>query len=58
MKKFWLLSLILFSTSFIEAQTDINYKMVVAQDGSGDFTRIQDAIDAAKAFPTKPITIT
>jgi pectinesterase len=32
-------------------------EMVVAQDGSGDFTRIQDAIDNAKAFPDKRITI-
>jgi pectinesterase len=31
--------------------------MVVAQDGSGDFTHIQDAVDAAKAFPPQPITI-
>lgn len=57
MKKFWLISLILFSTLFVEAQTDISYKIVVAQDGSGDFTHIQDAVDAAKAFPPKPITI-
>lgn len=32
-------------------------EMVVAQDGSGDFTRIQDAIDNAKAFPDQRITI-
>lgn len=57
MKKLWLFSLILFSTSFIEAQTDINYQMVVAQDGSGDFPHIQDAVDAAKAFPSKRVTI-
>ncbi|MCB0583976.1 MAG: pectate lyase [Phaeodactylibacter sp.] len=32
-------------------------EMTVAQDGSGDFTSIQAAIDATKAFPDKPITI-
>ncbi|MFB6317174.1 pectinesterase family protein [Saccharicrinis sp. FJH54] len=33
------------------------YEMVVAQDGSGDFTTIQEAIDATKAFPPQRITI-
>ncbi|SDL97330.1 pectinesterase [Catalinimonas alkaloidigena] len=32
-------------------------EFTVAQDGSGDFTRIQEAIDATKAFPDEPITI-
>jgi pectinesterase len=32
-------------------------EIVVAQDGSGDFTRIQEAIDEAKCFPDKRITI-
>lgn len=31
--------------------------IIVAQDGSGDFTKIQDAINAAKAFPADRITI-
>ncbi|HUX55977.1 MAG TPA: pectinesterase family protein [Bacteroidales bacterium] len=31
--------------------------MIVAQDGSGAYTTIQDAIDATKAFPDKRITI-
>ncbi|WP_339920534.1 pectinesterase family protein [uncultured Flavobacterium sp.] len=31
--------------------------IIVAQDGSGDFTKIQDAINAAKAFPDDRITI-
>jgi len=31
--------------------------IVVAKDGSGDYTRIQDAIDATKAFPYERITI-
>lgn len=48
----------LFVTVFtVNAQNNIQYEMVVAQDGSGDFTKIQDAIDATKAFPDKRITI-
>lgn len=34
------------------------YKYTVAQDGSGDFTSIQSAIDASKCFPDEPVTIT
>ena len=34
-----------------------NYDFVVAQDGSGNFTSIQKAIDACKAFPDNRITI-
>lgn len=33
------------------------YNMVVAKDGSGDFTTIQEAINAAKGFPDKRVTI-
>lgn len=33
------------------------YSMVVAQDGSGDFTTIQEAINSAKGFPDKRVTI-
>ncbi len=32
-------------------------QMTVAQDGAGDFTSIQKAIDSCKAFPDKRITI-
>jgi len=32
-------------------------EMTVARDGSGDFTRIQDAIYATKTFPYERITI-
>ncbi len=34
-----------------------NYDFVVAQDGSGNFTTIQQAIDASKAFPDSRVTI-
>jgi len=34
-----------------------NYDFVVAQDGSGNFTSIQKAIDACKAFPDSRVTI-
>lgn len=57
MKKIGILFLLLFPVLIIKAQTDIQYKMVVAQDGSGDFTTIQNAIDATKSFPDKRITI-
>lgn len=33
------------------------YKLVVAQDGSGDFTSIQEAINASKAFPYQRVVI-
>ena len=33
------------------------YNMVVAQDGTGDFTKIQEAINSAKAFPDKRVII-
>ena len=34
-----------------------NYDFVVAQDGSGNFTSIQKAIDACKAFPDARVSI-
>ena len=57
MKRIHLIFLFVFFAFLAEAQTGIQYKMVVAQDGSGDFTTIQEAIDATKAFPDKRITI-
>ncbi len=50
--------LVLFLNVFLaDAQSGVQYEMVVAQDGSGDFSTIQAAIDATKAFPEKRITI-
>ncbi|MBN1780939.1 pectin esterase [bacterium] len=57
MKKRMIISVLLFSFSFAEAQNDIRNQMIVAQDGSGDFTGIQEAIDATKAFPPEPVAI-
>lgn len=36
---------------------DIRYRLVIAQDGSGDFKSIQAAVDSAKAFPERRITL-
>lgn len=33
------------------------YDLVVAPDGSGDYTSIQQAVDACRIFPDKPFTI-
>ncbi len=49
-----LLTFLLVVTS---AFSEIKYELTVAQDGSGDFTTIQAAINASKAFPDKRITI-
>ncbi len=52
-----MLIVILTYSQHILAQSDVNYKMTVAQDGSGDFTTLQAAIDATKSFPDSRITI-
>ncbi len=57
MKKTSIIFLITIISLSVFAQNDIQYKMTVAKDGSGDFTTIQDAIDATKSFPDKRITI-
>ncbi|WP_163707754.1 pectinesterase family protein [Mangrovibacterium lignilyticum] len=41
----------------MSSKAEVNYEMTVAKDGSGDFTSIQAAINATKAFPDKPIVI-
>jgi pectinesterase len=48
------LTILLAVSFFSHAQ---NYDFVVAKDGSGNFTTIQAAIDACKAFPDAPVRI-
>jgi pectinesterase len=54
--KFHLLCLCFLLPAFAIGQ-DYPVYLTVAQDGSGDFTTIQAAIDNAKAFPDQRITI-
>lgn len=49
--------LTLFLLVFQPAAFAEKYNLVVAQDGSGDFTTIQKAVDACRIFPDKPFTI-
>ncbi|MCB9274193.1 MAG: pectin esterase [Lewinellaceae bacterium] len=48
---------LLLCTCLRHAQAQYATEITVAQDGSGDFTSIQDAVDASKAFPGQRITI-
>lgn len=48
--------LMLFVLGSLRAQ-DVAYQMIVAQDGSGNYKTIQEAVNATKAFPDKRITI-
>ncbi|WP_303919872.1 pectinesterase family protein [Draconibacterium sediminis] len=57
MRRLGFILLFVCSVFFAEAQTNIQYEITVAQDGSGDFESIQAAIDATKAYPPQPITI-
>jgi pectinesterase len=49
--------LALFALTYSSYAKAEKYDLVVAQDGSGDFTSIQKAIDACRIFPDKPFTI-
>jgi pectinesterase len=44
-------------TGFISAKAQDVYKITVAQDGTGDYKTIMQAIDAARSFPDQRITI-
>ncbi len=58
MKLKYVLAITLFTVFFAgNMNAGIKYEMTVAQDSSGDFTTIQEAINATKAFPDKRITI-
>ena len=56
-----IICLLIFSSSFLYSQVDKkpvdDSYSVVAQDGSGNFTSIQEAINASKSFPYKRKTI-
>lgn len=47
----------LLSFTFSKQKVEVKYDYVVAKDGSGDFTTIQSAIEACKAFPYERIRI-
>jgi pectinesterase len=55
-KLFSLILFILFISSNPCVAQDV-YKITVAQDGTGDYSTIQQAIDAARSFPDNRITI-
>ncbi|WP_297094456.1 pectinesterase family protein [uncultured Draconibacterium sp.] len=57
MKRLGFILLFVCSVFFAEAQTNIQFEITVAKDGSGDFESIQAAIDATKAYPPQRITI-
>ncbi|PKB15459.1 pectinesterase family protein [Flavobacterium sp. 5] len=63
LKKIIYLALLLFLTTHIQAQKKDEiilkdeFNIVVDQKGNGDFKTIQEAIDAAKSYPSKRITI-
>ncbi|ANH83531.1 pectinesterase [Niabella ginsenosidivorans] len=61
MRQFTLILLALYCMGRGNAQTanpeQYKYTFTVAQDGSGDYTRIQDAINAMRGYPLAPITL-
>lgn len=58
MKKKWIYAILICSGILISsAAFGYRTELVVAQDGSGDFTSIQGAIDASKSYPDERITI-
>nr|WP_321357716.1 pectinesterase family protein [uncultured Draconibacterium sp.] len=57
MRRLGFILLFVCSVVLSEAQTNIQFEIIVAQDGSGNFKSIQAAIDATKAFPPRRITI-
>lgn len=51
---YFLLAFLLFSSS---SYSQDRFEFTVASDGSGDYTRIQQAIDGSKAFPDRRVII-
>jgi pectinesterase len=56
MKRFYVILLALVACLKLEANP-VRADFIVDQSGQGDFTSIQEAINATKAFPDKPIVI-
>lgn len=57
MKKLLVILMGIFVTGWLPAQTPPNYDFTVAQDGSGDFRTVQEAIHAVPDFRKKVTTI-
>lgn len=55
----WLLCMMYVNSLWAQTGNADKYKytFTVAKDGSGDYTFIQDAIDAMRVYPLKPITL-
>ncbi len=53
----WFNQTVTYMTNFLDKILKQKESMVVAQDSTGNFTSIQKAIDACKAFPDKRVTI-
>ena len=57
MKNIDSLLLVLFVFSSLLGKAQYETKITVATDGSGDYTSVQQAIDACKAFPDQRVTV-
>jgi pectinesterase len=60
-KSIFILIALLSGSFFLNAQTSnpqqYKYVFTVAKDGTGEYTSIQDAIDAIRVYPLAPITV-
>jgi pectinesterase len=57
MKKLLLALMLAWHAAASIAAETVQYRMVIAQDGSGDFKSIQQAVNHAKAFPDRRIVL-
>lgn len=58
MKKIFYLVFAIISAVTATAQQNYPSRLTVAKDGSGDYTTIQEAVDAVRAYSPVPLTIT
>ncbi|MEI3796667.1 MULTISPECIES: pectinesterase family protein [unclassified Chitinophaga] len=58
MKQLFYLLLVIFSATGVMAQQTYPSRLTVAKDGSGDYTTIQEAVNAVRAYSPVPLTIT